>query len=437
MTARVKLGPRQKGPTRKLDVQFDPSQFPKVNLKRMFVSGTLALIGCAGLVFVFVMRLPDGVRVKRDAAVLSDVEAQLDATLRELRAAWKPVDRERILADAARRGPAVAGVLQRMIRAGESPLLPQAIEYAGATGILELREPLTAIARAQLEVRPRNPRQGRWALLAANALAPFPADELEEFLVSPDIELQQGAIEASRGQELAPWQRIVALMFEAPGPVSETCFDVMADAPPAVADLVWERVSSGRDEALRIGLVALARLPNLDPAATGARLAKALRFASSSLQADSLDLIIRLGPEFVDTAAMLSLATDASESRETRTRAMRCLELTGAFEPDELQRAAFFLDPYGRYLFARCLLRTGDADGAAHLLDLVEGDDPEASTAARQLLGWLTGRSPASTRREFESTLEGTPGALDRAMRGLPTAGLPSAARPAVAAPVR
>ena len=79
------------------------------------------------------------------------------------------------------------------------------------------------------------------------------------------------------------------------------------------------------------------------------------------------------------------------------------------------------MGPMEQYFAARCLISAGDSTGTDMLVDLLNAKNDDVVAASRQLLAWLTGRSPPSSASDFILALQRNP---LRARRPLPAPGI-------------
>ena len=176
-----------------------------------------------------------------------------------------------------------------------------------------------------------------------------------------------------------------------------------ADPPAALVQDLVSMVRGGMEDEVELGLRALARTkPGAD---TEQKLTDLIDSLEPRAQLKFLDLLAGMETRLHDPRPVWAIAQNGGELR-VRARAIYCLEQTRSFAAAELRDNLPGMDPLLRYFSARCLLQGGQGEGLVILLDLVDDDDStESCVASRRLLAWLTGRSPGTSRDEFERSL--------------------------------
>ena len=380
-----------KRPTREIPA---PRFNEVLTLRVGIIVSAIAALCLFGAVFF----IQPGVKVLDRKRTHSARERDLVDILESLRTSWDPRQRERILAEAPRNAERFAGLLHRMLRIPDHRLLMQAVEYAGVLGAPGLRPLVVDLTRS------RRAGVRTQAVRAAEQLAPWPTERLEEFLVYGITPVKLATLEIAAQRADAPWNEILKLLVHGDGELREAAVRAIPRRPPAAVSVaLWDMVDRGELSEVIVGLQALARTELTDD--TEARLAGILPRLDSEGQLVCLDALAAKGKRLAEAKAVWSLVLRGDVEVRVRARAFHCLEQTGSFEVEQVRSEVPTMDPMLRYCAARCLLSSGHEDGAAVLLDLLESDDDRAVLASRRLLAWLTGRSPATSEPEFRRTL--------------------------------
>jgi hypothetical protein len=150
--------------------------------------------------------------------------------------------------------------------------------------------------------------------------------------------------------------------------------------------------------------------------------------------AAALAALAQAGESLVEPSELYAIAGNDALPAATRALALRIVERTRSFDDLPRRVAELGADPWLRYWAARCLLSAGDVGGAHLLLDLAaqapsaasdQADSPqsalEAVTAARALLGRLSGCGPDAAPSAYAAWLE--------RLEALPAQRLPDPAR--------
>jgi hypothetical protein len=234
-------------------------------------------------------------------------------------------------------------------------------------------------------------------------------------------------------QQLQPWSDndlCELLGSDAPGVVAAAA-TVCAKRPGQPPEKILSALCGNAPEARQAALEAIPPTPSDDFAAA---LASQMQFTPTNEIGEALEAILRCqhnkavakilyerltevgegcdkalsalaksGQHLEYPAAVLAIAKDGSRSVTTRSRALYCLERTGAAVPPEVLTSLYPQHPALDYFAARMLLRAGYPEGVqllVRILDSSAEDEPpqrivaQAKVGARQLLAHLTDTSP-------------------------------------------
>lgn len=369
------------------------------------------------------------------------VAGRLEVTFDEIRRAWNPRVKVRIV-DAAR--PARAEFEQPLLAILAQPThvrLGDAIYLASQLGIADARPLLVELSTtAPEQYRPA-------AILAAARLGPWPAEDLIGFLDEDDPAIRAAALglaAPARGEVLS---RIFALL----GDPDETVRDAALAAVPrrltdAQRDELIEITRYAEDEHEVRGIRALARA-GVGPVTERLLLEKLIGLHRAARIA-ALQALAGKGEPLTEPGAVWDLATVLAEDPVEQAVALSCLERTRSFDAgDLLRQIPAIKDPVCRFYAARCLIRAGEKQGAAILVELLEDQvegfedlwesDPLA-VAVQRTLQQLPGLDPDGKPdewREWLARLEDLPATaldesdLELAARDRPMAAAPPAGR--------
>ena len=376
----------------------NPPWFNQVLALRVTVIGS-AIAMVASVVFLLCF-LPEV--LVRSHTGNSDVERALIAELSDLRSAWDPGQRERLLAGAVLQRERYAGTLNRLLRIHRFDLLKEAVDYAGAMGDPEMRPALVSLvdtkARLARKVRPK-------AIVAAERLAPWTQDRLVVFLTDGTTAVKLAALEVVSQRQDGPWSEVIELLSSSDEVLRAGAIAAIpSNPPPGLMAELWHIVSRGDPEVDRVGLRALAQVectPEVQ-----ARLVALLPQLDESARLMCLEMIGKSGLGVQDPSRIWALVIDQNNSEGLRTRAIFCLEQTRSYDVGQLLDRFPFMAPMCKYFVCRCLLASGYKDGSTLLLDLAEAEEEDVQLASRRLLAWLTGRGPGTDRDDFVEVLE-------------------------------
>jgi hypothetical protein len=343
----------------------------------------------------------------------SPSELKLISELELLRGTWNPRQRVRIIERAAGFADKFAGPMSRILRLDDHDLIEEAVEYAGAMGVVALRPDLVALACSKGSLQPSARIR---AVLAAECLGPWSQEQLSHFLTAGSLPLRLASLQVCAKRPDAPWMQILPILsagyHEGLEGMSDDDLRLLRDAAilavPKKLDQhvlreLWSSVMVGDTRVAAAALSALARTEPND------RLVKRLLAHLDQLEGNAviagLDLLSKWGLRLANPAAVWTLVERNDLDSETCVFALSCLELTKSFRPTALVDALPSLPPLAQHFAARCMLTMGHADGFRWLLDVAESGDARAVTMSRQLLAWLTGKTPNSDREEFEAAM--------------------------------
>jgi hypothetical protein len=257
------------------------------------------------------------------------------------------------------------------------------------------------------------------------------APQLRAALPTPDAETNRQLVLTV--QALQPWSDddlSNLLGSEAPGVVAAAA-SVCAKRQGQPPEKILSALCGNAPEARQAALEAVPSMPSDDFAAA---LASQMQFMQTNEIGEALEAILRCqhnkvvekilyerlsevgegcdkalsalaknGEALAFPATVLAIAKDPSRKVTTRSRALYCLERTGAAVPPEVLTSLYPEHPALDYFAARMLLRAGYAEGVQLLLRIVDStaeDEPpqrivaQAKVGARQLLAHLADTSP-------------------------------------------
>lgn len=379
-------------------------RFNEVLLLKIGVTVTAAL-GLVLLASIFF--IPTEIKILGDGKEQSEVRKELLARLEELGATWEPKQHQRLLDRAPENAARFAGPLDRMLRMRDSKLLEPAVEYAGALGVDKLRPTLASMTVSGMTLPPGVRSK---AMKAAERLGPWTKDQLAEFLTQGTPPMKLAALEICAHRRDAPWPEILALFDGSDDTVTSQTLTAAAIKtvpqipPPELLKALLEMVAEGGPDTASLALKALSRAKLEDEIYV--KLARQLEEMESGTRMSCLDLLGAIGRRLPDPAPVWTLITSPETKPLVRARALYCLEQTRSIDAAEVRKQIFYMDPTAKYFAARCLLAADQKDGGEILLDLVDlEDDANLSVASRRLLAWLTGRSPGTSRKDFQLAL--------------------------------
>ena len=381
--------------TKKHRAQQQPPRFNQLALVRTCLITTgLASV----LLFGAVLFVQSDVKIRAGGQKLSAAEQEIVEILDSLRTTWDERDRIRILGEAQFRQDRYAAALQRILRMPGHPLLEQAVDYAGALGAPSTHPALAALTMA------KDPVIRSKAVLAAERIQPWSTEQLEEFLRLGIVPVQLAALQVSAKRVDAPWESILGFLQGDQPLLREAAIQAIPQHPSReFADASWRMVEFDDDEAVITGLQTIARTSLA--ADFEQPLAARMPIMAPAAQMLCLEILASRGASLRSAEPVWNLARDSNADLRVRAKALRCLELTQRFDSVLLGQELFLFEPSLQYFAARCLLVKGEERGVDVLMNLLGGDDPDSDLASRQLLAWLTGHSPGSSRDEFEVAL--------------------------------
>lgn len=359
----------------------------------MFVAGGMALFFAST---AFWAGGGASIRTVRHA----EAERELDAILAELRGAWDPRARARIV-DGIGAEEHLVGQLHRLLRMADHPMLPEAVQLAGAFGAEELGDAVIAL------VEHRNAGVRAEAVRAGEVFAPWQPEELESFMEDV-IPVCVAALEVSAGSDDAPWDAVCSLLLSDVEEIRHAAENAISGTPPTDAvDQLWSMVKLGTTDEEMAALRALGRTTLVETFED--ELTDLLWRSGDEAVLLALDVLATKAGELRQPGQLWALALDVSAATVVRARALHCLEKTRSFDADTVADAMFGFDPELQYHAARCLLVAGRPDGVRVLLDLIDSDEPDTVIATRRLLANLTGLSPGAQADDFAEALQERP----------------------------
>lgn len=340
----------------------------------------------------------------------SPARIEVEKLLRSYQRAWHPSDREQIVEAGRPEADRYAPVLRYILLRPWHELAGPAVEMAASWGVTEAVPELAGLtAKGPKELRPA-------ALAAADRLQPWPMERLLEFAQDPETGVQVAAFEALFARDDAPWREVMALLVDAAPAVRDAAVAVLPDELPEEAVAALEYQCERLEPERVVGLLqALGK--GLENERTERLMMRLLGEFDPQIVSAALDALATKPSPLLDPESVWRIAEDSTRGDHLRTRAMRCLEQTGSFDPQKV-REAYGLPPLARYFAARCLLRAGDPAGVEALIGIVESapsldgapddvpaDAVAAAQASRRLLSWLTGVRPGAPTQEFQDWL--------------------------------
>jgi hypothetical protein len=272
------------------------------------------------------------------------------------------------------------------------------------------------------------------------------APQLRAALPTPDAETNRQLVLTV--QALQPWSDddlSGLLESNAPGVVAAAA-SVCAKRQGQPPEKILSALCGNAPEARQAALEAVPAMPSDDFAAA---LASQMQFTPSNEIGEALEAILRCqhnkavekilyerladlgegcdkallalaknGEALAIPAAVLAIAKDGTRSVTTRSRALYCLERTGAAVPPEALTSLMPEHPALDYFAARMLLRAGYPEGVQLLVRIVDSsaeDAPpqrivaQAKVGARQLLALLTDTSPYDEPRVWKEWASSNP----------------------------
>lgn len=330
------------------------------------------------------------------------LDAELTDLLQRLRATRDQQARERILRDGRREGRLATKTLRRILQNEEHPLLSQAVEYAGALGVAELRPDVVPWAERG------GPEERALAVRAAEQLGPWTSQQLSAFLNQESVPVQLAVLEIASRRSDAPWQEILSLLSSEDPKVRRAVLAALPSRPtPEAVTALRAALEADSTSVVVAALDTLSRTEAV--AELEGDIMGLVADQDPRIQAAALHCLAAKGSPVAHVDVLHELVLDRSAEPYVRARALHCLERTGS-DLGELRRRFASLEPLLQYFAARCLVSAGDPEGGRLLLELVEDSSgADAGVASRQLLASLTHLSPGSTSAEFRSRLEQEP----------------------------
>ncbi len=375
-------------------------QVPRFN-QVAFVKLCMITTGLASiLLFGAVLFVNPDVRIVAGGQKLSAAEQEIVEILDSLRITWDQRDRTRILGEAQFLQDRYAAALQRILRMQGHPLLEQAVDYAGALGAPSSYQALVSLTKA------KDPVIRSKAVLAAERIEPWSTERLDEFLRLGIVPVQLAALRISSKRVDAPWESILGILHGDQPLLREASIQAIPEHPSGeLADAIWRMVEFDDAGSVITGLQTIARTSLAVDFEQ--QLAMRMPMMAPSAQMLCLQILATRGASLRSSLQVWELAQDSTIELVVRAEALRCLEMTQSFDGALLSQHIFMFEPSLQYFAARCLLARGEESGVDVLMELLGGDDPDCDLASRQLLAWLTGHSPGSSREEFELARSG------------------------------
>lgn len=369
------------------------------------VTGMLMAGGLAGTLLL-VPEEPSPAPVAAAPGPLPEQFVAAQQLLLELRRAWNPNARARLLAHAAARAEEFAAGILWVLQRPDHDLIEPAVQVAGAwrlPGCLQALRQLAPSVAPQL--RPQVVR-------AADAIEPWADPELAELLADTDSEVVHATLAAATARAEVPW----LLLFELLDHADPTVRDALVAAVPP--DLPERFRAELRRHAESFDPVARATAARALHRTAGdgdalSRLLAALDHPDAAVRQSALRALAEQPGPLADPARIWAIVGDTAAALGERALALTCVERTRSFAAIATRDLEHVADPVLRYFAARCLISCGDGKGARMLIELLDLDDDavqgvDADLAAelrrgpRAILGQLSGKGPFADAGVYE-----------------------------------
>lgn len=350
--------------------------------RRTALAGTVAAVGIA----VALLAMPDTLRARMRSMIRTPPDrASLLSLLSELKAAWNPADRDKVVEHAREHGSRLDQAFHWVLAQPTHAYVVQAIDLAG-----ELR---IEVVRADLLQLTSIPSLRGPAYAAADRIEPLSSSELSELFESRDKDLLLTAVKIAARRDARPVAELLGALRQ---PDQEVCTAVLSALPPRLpaefAPVVAGLAADPQVEIAAAGMRALAHLPFT--AATESLLVDALTRPEQQVREAAGAALSQKGePLAPETRRQLwSLIAEATVGHDTLALAFLSLERTNSVDVEEVLRRSSDLDPFGRYFAARLLASKGRQEGVQQLFDLladVGPDEPQVRFASLSLLAGI------------------------------------------------
>lgn len=361
------------------------------------LAGVVTVI-CVTLALV---AMPADLRTRMKAMIHTPPErAAMLALLSDLKVAWDPAQRARVIERARDYGDNLALAYHWVLAQPSHRYIEQAIDLAGELKVQAARDDLMQLGRHR-SLRAR-------AVLAADNIVPLSEKELLELFDETDKQLLLAAVEIASRRDAPPIAPLLQLLQHGQPELRSAALHALPREVPAEFAPELRGIANDLDaEIAAYGLHALSHTPFdevTEELLADATLRPEARVVAAAVEA----LGQKAQPLAAATSQQLwSLIDDPGRERLAVAGAFLAMERTRSIDVDYVRQRLPGLDPICRYFAARLLLRAGASDGVARLFELLQDCTDENSKPLRfailTLLGGIARMHASSSEDELRS----------------------------------
>lgn len=328
--------------------------------RRCILAGIVAMIAVSVALLAMPERFGAGfralTRTTPDRAMLLSLAA-------ELKAAWNPAERDKVVERARAQAPQLAPALHWLLAQPTHRCIAEAVTLAGELRIASVRDDLMQLAGDK--------KLRRAALEAADCIEPLSPSELTPLFDGPDRDLLLAAVTIAGRRPVRPVAELLSALRQPDAEVRQAALAALpAQLPTELEPMVAALAADAQAEVAAAGMLALARLPFT--AATESLLVDALARPEPSLATAAGTALGGKGARLLpETEQRLWALIGSGPGRSTTALAFLALERTQSIDVQTVQQRSYALDAFGRYFAARLLLRAGRPEGSQQLFDVL------------------------------------------------------------------
>ena len=341
----------------------------------------------------------------------SEALVQLEDTLDQIKRAWNPRVKARVVAGARAKAEQLEEPLLWLLSNPRHDRLGEAIGLVSQLGLAKAHPMLVDL----VDTAPESLQPA--AVVAAGHLEPWSTEELMDLLRSEKAVLRAAAAEsAADGPGGRTLELLIAMLEDPEASVRDAALEVFPrqmQGRERKEFFEWAGYADGPTEVWAIRAVGKIEFGE----DSEALLHEKLRSMDRATRAAALDALSRKGNRLRQPNTVWAMAIYSHSDPVEQAKALYCLERTRSFSAGELRRELVFIqDPLPRFFAARCLITDGDKQGAVILIELLEteevsfadGVDADAVRyAASALLGELSGLGPSAGLNELSDWVQG------------------------------